>query len=59
MTDKEMKYADSLFKQLRVLLEKLENTYKIEFENKEAVYEDMKCMIDGKIQALHSEDLLV
>ena len=54
-----MKYADSLFKQLRVLLEKLENTYKIEFENKEAIYEDMKCMIDGKIHELHSEDWLV
>lgn len=57
MTEKEMKYADSLFEQLRKILEKLYRTEKIEFENKETVFEDMKSIIDAKINELHYEDL--
>ena len=58
MTDKEIKYADSLFAQLRRILEKLLLTQRIEFENKEIVLEDMKSIINARINELHYEDLL-
>lgn len=57
MTEKELKYADSIFAKLRKILNQIDSTYSLEYENKEIVLEDMKSMIDASIRELHSEDL--
>ena len=59
MTEKELKYADSIFAKLRKILNQIDSTYSLEYENKEVVLEDMKSMIDSSIRELHSEDLYV
>lgn len=35
MTDKELKYADSIFAKLRKILNEIDNSYSLEYENKE------------------------
>lgn len=57
MTEKELKYADSIYVKLRKILNQIDSTYSLEYENKEIVLEDMKSMIDDSIRELHSEDL--
>lgn len=57
MTEKEIKYADSIYAKLRKILNQIDSTYSLEHENKEVVLENMKDMIDDSIRELHSEDL--
>ena len=57
MTEKEIKYADSIYAKLRKILNQIDYTYSVEHKNKEVVLENMKDMMDESIRELHSEDL--
>ena len=57
MTEKELKYADSIYAKLRKILNQIDCTYFLEHKNKEVVLENLKDMIDESIRELHSDDL--